>query len=364
MKKEKIFVVHLYNDFSGSPKVLRDAILCLTETGHSVHLFTSKHKGFLSNIPCSRTLVHYSRFEYKALILLSYIFNQILLFFILGYQLSISKIKREKVSVLINTVMPVSGILVCKLLSVPITTYMHEVSVNPPVLFDFLKLIVVKCSDRILCVSNFMVEYLNLQNNNKIRIISNSLGKESLNKNYTLDLKYKFNRRTALFVGSLKDFKGIFEFLELARMNPNVNFVAAFNCEVDEYEKFIKVAHPKNFKSYRRPRDLGKLYSDAMFIMNLSDPKRCKETFGLTLIEGLSFGCIAIAPPVGGPAEIVTHDVGLIASSHELKKISEFLDEIVNSRSLFDEYSKSAMLLSEKYSFEEYREKINYFVTW
>ena len=39
--------------------------------------------------------------------------------------------------------------------------------------------------------------------------------------------------------------------------------------------------------------------------MNLTNPAMVVETFGMTILEAMSYGIPVIAPPVGGPAEIV-----------------------------------------------------------
>jgi len=48
----RIIAVHLLNDYSGSPKVLLQAVKAFTKNNIETHLFTSaKRVGFLSNIP-------------------------------------------------------------------------------------------------------------------------------------------------------------------------------------------------------------------------------------------------------------------------------------------------------------------------
>ena len=42
MNKKKIVCFHLYNDFSGSPKVLRRVVRGMLEEGHEVVLVTSR----------------------------------------------------------------------------------------------------------------------------------------------------------------------------------------------------------------------------------------------------------------------------------------------------------------------------------
>ena len=52
MNKKKIVCFHLYNDFSGSPKVLRRVVRGMLEEGHEVVLVTSRG-GVLDNVQCT-----------------------------------------------------------------------------------------------------------------------------------------------------------------------------------------------------------------------------------------------------------------------------------------------------------------------
>jgi len=39
--KKKVYAVHLYNDYSGSPRVLADALSLLCSEGYDCHILTS-----------------------------------------------------------------------------------------------------------------------------------------------------------------------------------------------------------------------------------------------------------------------------------------------------------------------------------
>ena len=48
--KTKIVAIHLLNDYSGSPFVLRQSLEALVKQGYAVDLYTAGNDGFLSNI--------------------------------------------------------------------------------------------------------------------------------------------------------------------------------------------------------------------------------------------------------------------------------------------------------------------------
>ena len=57
----RIVCFHLYNDYSGSPKVFSQVIEGLLQKGYKVDLYTSNTEGFLSNIEG----VDYHLYSYK-----------------------------------------------------------------------------------------------------------------------------------------------------------------------------------------------------------------------------------------------------------------------------------------------------------
>src|SRR5690606_174306 len=81
MSKQLIFV-HLFNDRSGSPKVLSQIVPAMSALGRSVEVLTSSHQdGFLTGLPGQRRQVFYRRSESKLITLFYYLLSQAHLFF-------------------------------------------------------------------------------------------------------------------------------------------------------------------------------------------------------------------------------------------------------------------------------------------
>lgn len=354
MATQRIFAIHQFNDFSGSPKVLSDALTSLNNAEVPVTLFTSQHEGLLSNLDCSKIIVPYFRSNNKFLVLLFYSINQLMLFFMLGYHLITAKRNGEIPKVLVNTIMPFSAVLASRLLSIPVYSYIHEVSVKPLILFRFLRFISVKFSSYIICVSEFMVSELDISDFSNVVIIPNSVGLDWLDEKLTYTIESKLSTPQVLMVSSLKKFKGVDSYIKLARENPNMHFKMAVNCNDKEFKDFDATHKLPNFQPYLRPNNLKSLYASSLFILNLSKPELCVETFGLTLIEGMSYGCVPIGPEVGGPAEIIHSGVGLKVDYKCLNIISEFIKNLSENPDLYRSYYLKCLERSENYSFESY----------
>jgi len=79
---KELYFVHLFNDYSGSPRVLRDAIDCELEHSDKKYLFTSGHKGFLTGASCNLKTVPYKRSSNKFIVLFHFMIAQIYTFFL------------------------------------------------------------------------------------------------------------------------------------------------------------------------------------------------------------------------------------------------------------------------------------------
>lgn len=69
-----LYYVHLFNDFSGSPRVLRDAIETQSVSPDNTYVITSKHKGFLDNANVNRINNFYARSHNRYIQLIYFFF--------------------------------------------------------------------------------------------------------------------------------------------------------------------------------------------------------------------------------------------------------------------------------------------------
>ncbi|MEM8886376.1 MAG: hypothetical protein AAGD28_00160, partial [Bacteroidota bacterium] len=58
----RIWAFHIFNDFSGSPLMLKNALEAIKDKAE-IHLWTSKSEGFLSGIDLDQ--VHYNSYRWK-----------------------------------------------------------------------------------------------------------------------------------------------------------------------------------------------------------------------------------------------------------------------------------------------------------
>ncbi|GAW96965.1 MULTISPECIES: glycosyltransferase family 4 protein [Colwellia] len=349
-----VFYIHLFNDFSGSPRVFRDAIDSEITKAESTYVFTSNHSGFLDGVRGKRITCFYARSNNRYIQLFYFLLSQILLFIQLSYSLIGCRIKGRTSTVVVNTMLPFGAGFAAKLLSTKVVYYVHETYVKPELLKRFLRFFIEHCATHVIFVSKYLKDKESF-NKPISDVIYNGLRADFpiVDK---VDSINKFENKELFFAGSLKAYKGIKELFHLAEYLPTFKVNAAINCEEAELDEFMsnKVI-PKNLSIYARPSDIQWYFERSFLVLNLSLPDDCVETFGLSLLEGMAFGSPVVSPSVGGPVEFVNNRNGYLIDARETKKIAEFVLYLNSSFDIWNEYSKNAFETSKKFTASEYK---------
>lgn len=348
---KRIVAIHLLNDYSGSPKVLMQLLKAWTKNGIETHLFTSAgRKGFLSDIPLVENHTFWYRFSANPLMrtfcfFLSQFFLMLKLLFFL----------KKNDLVYINTVLPFSAAIAGKLRGCKVIYHIHETSVKPKILKNFLFGIVKISANKVVYVSEFLMKQETLIQNQVL--LYNVLERDFAEKADQFQKKEN-SEKVVLMICSLKIYKGVNEFFALAEKNPQFIFKLIVNASEKEIAEFFnKKEIPQNLKIYPTQTDTHPFYREASIILNLSHTDLWVETFGLTILEGMRYRLPAIVPPVGGVTELVQDgENGFLINSKNIDEVSEKLNYILNNQSVYEKFSNTSYQKSLLFS-EEYFEK-------
>lgn len=311
----RTYAVHLLNDFSGSPLVLREVIRGMQRMGNKVTVLTSTAKptGFLTHRFRARVVkIPYRWSSSKALTFLRYIWSQAVTFFFL-----LRALQRND-SVYVNTLLPFGAMLAGKVRCVHVTVHIHEVSLRPKWLQRFLEFMAEHCATEVVFVSEYTSSRFRFSKPHT-SVVRNTLPEEFWDKAMAHRFTRPRGKFTVLMLASLKGYKGIYEYAELARRFPAIRFVLVLNADLNDTENFkLRVSAPANLEIHPATSDTHWFYSQAHVVVNFSRPDQWIETFGMTILEAFAYGRPVIAPPAGGPAELVTHGVnGFLIDSRQ-----------------------------------------------
>ena len=301
-----IVFVHLLNDQSGSPYVLSLAIAAIARKDDRSRLFVgSDGSGVLDKAGIKTTRYWYWRTPYRLLTVATYLASQLSL---LIHLFRTRDIDRDAV-IYVNTLLPFGAALYGRMTGRPVVYHLHEVSVSPAPLRWFLTAMTRLTARSLIYVSDFHRARLPIAGV-PAATVHNALNEDFLQRGRA---SAYLHRRDAVFnvlmLASLRDYKGIPEFVSLAeglKRRSDIHFHLVVNDEKTAIQRYFQdKTPPHNVTVYPRTDNTGAHYARASLVLNLSRPDLWVETFGLTLLEAMAFGVPVIAPPVGGPAEVV-----------------------------------------------------------
>ena len=361
----KICCAHLNNDYTGSTIVLARTIEAMLDSGHNVVLIASDSVGALTELPTSKMFLKYSRTKSKLLTLLNYCSFQIQLW----KRLSDINLSKNDL-IYINTLLPFAAALYGKIHSIKVVFHLHELGVGSNLLYRFLGFVnkitssfnIYVSSQHRLLFGSTSTSCNQLIIPNPCRFNNDNL---TVSKVALLAQQRCLSIKNIVFISSHRYYKGWKTFFALASLftsDPAFCFTYICNeddaivCQILQKSDLL----PPNLKVVGRTQDLSHYYADAFVVLNLSIPKFCVETFGLTLIEAMSFGVPVIAPAYGGPSEIINdHTSGILLHDPEdLELISQAIYALSSSLESYVKFSLAAYDRSKDFSLETFSSSI------
>lgn len=338
-------VFHLLNDYSGSPKVLRGVIERMLAAGDEVCLYTSSGGplDLLDSPNLQKKVIPYRFSRHRWLTFVRFAWAQLLsFFFALRYAFS------KDTDFYINTILPVGAALGARVAGHRITVHCHETMKAKIWPYQAMTGLMLRMADRVVCVSKYQADSL-IRRFGKIEhvdIIPNTLRNDFIASLHP-DPERAYVRRNVLMLTSLKEYKGMREFLELARLRPDYRFTMVVNDTRKAIDKWLasnNIIPGQNVSIYTRQSDVAPFYNDASIVVNLSDPQLFIESFGMTVLEAKAAGLPVVAPPVGGVTELVKDGTdGMLIECHDTTRLIGAIDALLSDRPLYLRMAKAAL---------------------
>jgi L-malate glycosyltransferase len=352
---KRIIAVHLLNDRSGSPLILRQSLEALKEYFEVIlYTATPSGDGFLSNLSnVEERTIFYKWHNSKLVTLIYFLVAQIALFSKLLFVL------RKEDTLYINTLLPFGAAFAGFIKRSKIVYHVHETSLKPAILKGFLFQVANKLATKVIFVSKYVGTHYQFTKP-ETEVIYNCLPNSFINNAEhikRLNLKHPF---TVTMLCSLKEYKGIFHFVNIAKKMPGLQFQMVLNSSQKNVDDFVnQVNPPANCKIYATQKDTLPFYEAAHVVLNLSKPTGWVETFGMTILEAMHCGRPVICPPVGGVLELVTdNQEGFTIDSNNEDGVCEALRKLSSDINYYEKMSKASLAKSTKFDPIVFRNEI------
>jgi glycosyltransferase involved in cell wall biosynthesis len=350
---KKIICFHLYNDYSGSPRVLKMILEGLQKEGYSIEIITSKG-GILDQLKDLKGIkIRYYKYHYstnKLKTAINYLFIQLYTFF-----LAFTYIFNRNILFYINTILPVGPAFAGFIMRKEVIYHCHENINTSNKLYTLLGAIMSKIANKIICVSKY--QSTQITTHKQIYIIPNSVSTTFYNHFKNINYKILENKKTVLLLSSLKRYKGTIEFIQLAKSLPQYHFLMVINDKQKNINNFLasyNLSLPTNIQIYSQQKNIIPFYEKASLLINLSNPHLFIETFGLTAIEGMTAALPVIVPTIGGISEFVQDNInGFKLDVNNLEEIRQKIDYIFTNPNIYNSLSVNAKKTSEYYNYNK-----------
>lgn len=355
-----IVFCHLLNDNSGSPKVLRETVRALAEPGEGKNILFvgSQGSGALDQTKLRIERYWYRRSKVRLLTLFTFFASQ----FKLYRALAKARLPKDAI-VYVNTLLPFGAALWGCMNRRRVVYHIHEVSLSPRALRALLVWVVQKTANLAIYVSE----------DNRLRlpvpgvaytVVPNSIPAAIATQGFATPYRAKRSGYfEILMLASPRDFKGVPELIELARRlsdRSEISLRLVLNADPHEVKRYLpSSAIPGNLAVFPRSERPEEFYKQADLVLNLSRVDQWIETFGLTLVEAMSFGIPVIAPPVGGPSEIITDgEEGFLIDSRDVDLLERKVRLLADNPDLLMRMSAKARRRASDFSFESFAARL------
>lgn len=345
---KRIVCFHLFNDYSGSPKVLKMTLEELLKRGWKVDLVSSRN-GVLDELKGHANLRFFSYYYHfstcHALTMLRYVAIQVYTFF-----WAFRYLFRRDVLFYVNTLLPAGPALAGWLMRKPVLYHYHENAFQKGFFYRMLCKWMETFATEIICVSTYQASFL--KRKDKVTVVSNTVPADFVERLRPIP-EEAFHRKRVLMLGSLKAYKGTLEFSELAKRLPQFQFEQVVSDTPENLNDFVErhTIDADNLTLFPRQNDVVPFYNRASLVLNLSNKELVIETFGLTALEAMSAGLPVIVPTVGGIAEMVTDGAnGYKIDVQDLDQIANKITTLLTDRELYLHIAYTALEYSKKFS--------------
>jgi glycosyltransferase involved in cell wall biosynthesis len=341
--------IHLLNDFSGSPRIMGAKIASYRRHGAQCCVITNAAGGFIAAADGPHRFVSYAKAPTnKPLWLLR------LLWWHLRTFLVVLRLAGPGDTVHASTLLTAPHLLAARLKGARTVIHIMETEVSPRAHKAILIFFATRFAQRVIYLSAYVRTALGHHFAGwpwriTYPCIDPAIMAAANAPDRPRDPARPF---TVGLVCSMIWHKGYAEFIELARLCPDLCFLLVLNGSEAALDAQIpRAARPANLTVRFSVKQIGTALADMDLLVSLTRREGWIETFGLTLIEAMAFGLPVIAPDIGAPTEFIEHGInGFLVNEADLARIGQLIGRLHADGATYARMAKAARATAERFS--------------
>lgn len=353
-EKSKIVFVHRMNDYGGTSLIISGVIQGLVNLGYPAEVYAAESvtNGFLTHLDNVKiTYYKYNKEHFRFFKIFNLIFSQAILFF------RLLKYRKQNIIFYINTIFPFGAALAGLFMKKRVIYHVHEISLQDKIFYRFCKKMADICANEVIYVSDFLQKTRMIKSARQY-VVRNALSPDFIE--HTIPKK-EGDVFTVLMICNLVVYKGVLEFVKIARLLPQYRFELVVSADDDEINTFFKnIRFSENLLVHGFNSNVHRFYARANLVVNLSHPDKWLESFGMTILEAMHYELPVIVPTQGGIAELVIDDFnGYHVAYSDTDRLVAKIIAIADNHEIYLRLSRGAKKNKEKYNYKEMIDSIN-----
>lgn len=346
------YFIHLLNDLSGSPRIINEKIKCYRAQGIDCLVVTNDGRGFIELEGQPHHVVPYCKNRNILLWIFSLLRWHLSVFWFLIRAVGPADVVHA------STMLTAPHLLAARLKGARTVAHLMETRVSPALHGWLVKWLIISFADRIVFLSHYVSEALGSRFSRKPNIVTYPCIDARIVEAARAHVGTRTD--TAEFVVgqvcSLVWYKGYRQFISLARECPDIQFKLVLNGNAKLFfAEYPRASLPGNFDVEFDVRDIASVLSTMDMLISLTQRTGWIETFGLTIVEGMTFGLPVIAPDIGAPREYVRHEQnGFLVDETSLSEVAAIIRRVQGDRKHHRELSQAAVATARRFAPESF----------
>ncbi|EHQ27718.1 glycosyltransferase family 4 protein [Mucilaginibacter paludis] len=352
---KRVIAVKISNKYGEDAEIFNQSLISLVKDGFHVDLITSEPSNTLRfSDKVKKHLVRNHQTNNGFLKVIYYLISQLQLFFM------VLKMSKPGDTVYVSSTSPFIAALAAKINSAKVFYHIQNTPVHPDLKDKFLIYMTNITANHVIFTSASLKLRLNLTVK-KQTVIYHTPSADFIRNRIAPETNYTNKPFAVVMITPLKAYKGIAEFVKLAKQLPDMLFELVITSDFDQVKNFepLNTKLP-NLYIFNKTANFQSFFDLASVVINLSDTDQYLESFDVNILRAMYYGKPVIVPEHGGLIELINPKKhGIAMDSKNLDVIAHALRVLSTDQLLYNQISTACLKHAALFTPDRFNKQIS-----